>query len=53
MTPDEIAKIEALTENLREFAAICGRIRAEMDEIYFQALVSALADAANKQESQS
>ena len=53
MKTDLDAEIDRLTEHLNEFTAICGRIRADVDELYFLSLVSALADAANKQESQS
>jgi hypothetical protein len=45
MTPDQIAAVEKLTAELNEFTAICGRIRADMDELYYLSLVSALADA--------
>jgi hypothetical protein len=47
MTTEDIAAVEKLTAELNEFTAICGRIRAEMDELYFQALVSALAAELN------
>jgi hypothetical protein len=47
LTTEDIAAVEKLTAELNEFTALCGRIRAEMDELYFQALVSVLADAAN------
>ena len=51
MTPETDA--EQLTAELNEFTAIARRIRADMDELYFLSLVSALSDAANKQKSQS
>ena len=47
MTPDEIAAVEKLTAELNEFTAICGRIRADMDELYFLSIVDALADELN------
>ena len=47
MTPEEIAAVEKLTAELDEFTAICGRIRADMDELYFLTIVSALAAELN------
>jgi hypothetical protein len=47
MSPETDAAVEKLTAELNEFTAICGRIRADMDELYFLSLVSALAEAIN------
>jgi hypothetical protein len=45
--PEDIAAVEKLTAELNEFTAICGRIRADIDELYYLSLVSALADELN------
>lgn len=47
MSPETATAVEKLTAELDEFTAIARRIRADMDELYYLSLVSALADAIN------